>query len=180
MKNKISSLLVAAIVCAAIVQTSNAKQGATDPIPGTSKGGTSTGGSSGGGKTVTPTPTPTPTPPPTPAPAPQPIISAPLTFSSSGAVSGNCTGSYHIDPYYPTLSLLTVTVKLDSMSVPDNSYYSVNVVTTGGTAYPFTSNIISVVGQTGTVNYSIYVTPGTTVAGVTVCDASGVIDFAGN
>ena len=175
--NKISSLFLVATLCAALVQTSNAKQGATDPIPGTSKGGVSTGGGGGGGSKSTPV---TPAPAPAPAPAPQPIISAPLTFSASGAVSGNCNGSYHIDPYYPTLSLLTVDVSVDSMNLSDLSYLSLEVVTTGGTAYPFTSNTIMVVSGAGTVSYSIYVTPGTSVAGVLVKDSAGVTDFAGN
>lgn len=168
--SKISSLILVATLCAALVQVSSAKQGATDAIPGTSKGGLSTGGKKGGSVT----------PAPTPAPAPQPIISAPLTFSSSGAIAGNCTGSYHIDPYYPTLSLLTVDVSVDSMDLLDYSSLSVEVVTAGGTVYPFTSNIISVVAGAGTVSYNIYVTPGTSVAGVLVKDAAGVIDFAGN
>ncbi len=175
--NKISSLFLVATLCAALVQTSSARQGATDPIPGTSKGGLSTGGGGGGGKKGGST---TPAAAPAPAPAPQPIISAPLTFSSSGAVSGNCNGSYHIDPYYPTLSLLTVDVSVDSLTVADNSYLTLEVVTTGGTAYPFTSNVIAVLGGAGTVSYSIYVTPGTSVAGVLVKDANGVTDFAGN
>lgn len=169
--SKISNLFLVATLCAALVQVSSAKQGATDAIPGTSKGGLSTGGGGKGGST---------TPAPAPAPAPQPIISAPLTFASSGAVSGNCNGSYHIDPYYPTLSLLTVDVSVDSIDLLDYSSLSVEVVTAGGTVYPFTSNIISVVAGAGTVSYNIYVTPGTSVAGVLVKDAAGVIDFAGN
>jgi hypothetical protein len=69
---------------------------------------------------------------------------------------------------------------VDTLNVPDNSYLTVEVVTAGGTAYPFTSNVIAVVGQAGTVSYSIYVTPGTSVAGVVVKDSAGNIDFAGN
>lgn len=175
MKNsKISSLFLVATLCVALVQTSHAKQGATDPIPGTSKGGLSTGGSGGGKKGGSTTPAPAPTP------VPQPIVSAPLTFSSSGAIAGNCTGSYHIDPYYPTLSLLTVDVSVDASDLVDYSSLYVEVATAGGTAYPFTSNVISVVAGAGTVSYSIYVTPGTSVAGVVVHDSAGVVDFAGN
>ncbi len=169
----ITSLFLAATVCVAltVANHASAKQGATDPIPGTSKGGTSTGG---GGKSTTPPPTTTPTPPV------QPIITAPLTFSSSGAISGNCNGSYRIDPYYPTLSLMTVTVSVDSLNLSDNSVIYVEAVTAGGTVYPFTSNGILVTAGAGTVSYSLYVTPGTTLAGVVVHDAAGVIDFAGN
>lgn len=175
--SKISSLFLVATLCAALVQVSSAKQGATDPIPGTSKGGTSTGGGGGGGGKGGST---TPAPAPTPTPAPQPIIVAPLTFSSSGHIAGNCTGSYRIDPYYPTLSLMTVTVSVDSTDLADFSNLSVTVVTAGGTAYPFTSNLISIFAGAGSVSYSIYVTPGTSVAGVLVEDTAGVIDFAGN
>lgn len=176
--SKISVLLLVATLCAALVQTSEARQGATDPIPGTSNGGTSTGGGGkgGGGKGGSTTPAPAPAP----APAPQPIIVAPLAFASSGAIAGNCTGSYRIDPYYPTLSLMTVTVSVDSSDLADYSNLYVEVATSGGTAYPFTSNVISVLAGAGTVSYSIYVTPGTSVAGVVVHDAAGVVDFAGN
>lgn len=173
----ITSLFLAATVCVAltIANHASAKQGATDPIPGTSNGGTSTGGGKGGGgKNSTPPPTTTPT---TPV---QPIITAPLTFSPSGAISGNCNGSYRVDPYYPTLSLMTITVSVDSLNVSDNSVIYVEAVTAGGTVYPFTNNGILVTAGAGTVSYSLYVTPGTTLAGVVVHDAAGVIDFAGN
>jgi hypothetical protein len=175
----INSLFLAATLCGALTYTyqAHAKAGATDPIPGTSKSGLSTGGSGGGGgggKTTTPVPAPTP------APAPQPIITAPLTFSSSGAITGNCNGSYRIDPYYPTLSLMTVTVSVDSLNLADSSVLYVEAVTTGGTVYPFTNNGIFVTAGAGIVSYSLYVTPGTTLSGVVVHDGAGVIDFAGN
>ncbi|MFM2293798.1 MAG: hypothetical protein RLZZ350_211 [Verrucomicrobiota bacterium] len=180
MKIKLNNLILVATLCAALTQinSAQAKAGATDVIPGTSKSGVATGGTAKGGGSRSTTPT-TPTTPTVPV-APAPIVTATLAFTSSGAAAGNCNGSYRIDPYYPTLSLLTVTVSVDSMNVSDNSALSVNVVTAGGTAYPFTSNAINVVAGAGTVSYSIYVTPGTSVAGVVVKDAFGVIDFAGN
>ena len=45
----IAALIVAALFGATLPQSAFAKQGATDPIPGTSKGATNGGGGGGGG-----------------------------------------------------------------------------------------------------------------------------------
>ena len=147
-----SAALLVAILCGSVAlpHSSQAKGGATDPIPGTSKSGLSTGGG-GGGKSSTPVVTPTPVPP---APV-QPIVTAVLNFTAAAEVNGViplCSGSYRIDPYYPTLSLMTVNVRTDSVNVPDGTVLYVTVNGTGGTLYPFTSNAILITGQTGTVH----------------------------
>jgi len=174
LKSNIFALIAMGLICGFVAQQSvQARQGATDPIPGTSKGGTSTGGGSGGGgKSTTPTPTP--------APAPQPIVVGPLTFTSSGAVSGACSGDFRIDPYYPTLLDMTVNVSVSSMDVPDGTVLYINVVGTGGTLYPYTSNAIVVFGGAGSCSEKVFVTLGAGLAGVVVTDALGNIIFAGN
>ena len=147
-------------------QTSQAKQGAKDPIPGTSKGGTSTGG---GGRNTTPTPTP--------------ITVGPITFTASGLVNGSlptCSGDFRIDPYYPTLLDMTVNVNVSSINVPDGTVLYINVVGTGGTLYPWTSNAIVITGGTGTCSEHLFVTLGAGLTGVIITDASGAPIFAGN
>ena len=174
LKSNISALIAMGLICGFVAQQSvHAKQGATDPIPGTSKGATNSGG---GGKSSTPAPTPTPAP----APAPQPIVVGPLTFSSSSGVSGACSGDFRIDPYYPTLLDMTVNVNVSSLNVPDGTVLYINVVGTGGTLYPYTSNAILVVGGAGSCSEKVFVTLGAGLAGVVVTDASGNILFAGN
>jgi len=91
-----------------------------------------------------------------------------------------CSGAYRIDPYYPTLSLMTVSVRCDSVSVPDGTQLYVTVNGAGGTLYPFTSNVIAIASQTGTCTYSVYITPGTTITSVLITDASGAVISAGN
>jgi hypothetical protein len=173
-----------------LASPSQAKQGATDPIPGTSNGSTNTGGGSGGGsggggsnsnKTTNTTVSSTTTTTTTTTNTQQPVA-ATLTFTAAAQVNGVipvCSGSYRIDPYYPTLSLMTVTVQCDSVNVPDGSYLYLTVNGTNGTLYPFTSNIIAIAGGSGTGSYSVYVTPGTTITSVLVSDASGAIIAAG-
>lgn len=174
------SLLLAASV---LVSDAFAKQGATDPIPGTSKGTVSSGGGGGGGggggKSTTPTPTPIVLPP---APPPAPFVSSLLTFTPVSQVNGVnpvCSGDYHIDPYYPTLSLLTVNVDMTSVNAPDGTTYYVTVRGTGGTLYPFTSNVLPTAGGVGLCTYSVYVTPGTTITGVDISDSTGQVIATG-
>ncbi|MFO1451081.1 MAG: hypothetical protein U1F61_23180 [Opitutaceae bacterium] len=184
---RFSSLLACAALAGLVFVTSvQAKQGATDPIPGTSNGATNTksggtkgggGGGGGGGKsssTVVTLP---------PAPPPAPFVAKPLTFTSSSPVNGVtpvCTGDYHIDPYYPTLSLMTVNVETTSVNVPDGTALYVTVSGTGGTLYPFTSNVIVISGQIGLCSHSVYVTPGTVITSVDITTAAGVIIASGN
>ena len=169
--------IVAAILCGLIVSPNHAfaKAGATDPIPGTSKSGLSTGGGGGGGGKSSGTTTTTP--------APQPIVTAPLTFTAAASVNGTipqCSGSYRIDPYYPTLSLMTVYTSPSGLNVPDGTYLYVTVNLAGGTGYPFTANTILIAGQAGSGTLNEYVTPGTTITSVVISDASGAVIFAGN
>jgi hypothetical protein len=181
------SITAATVGCALLLAASpvQARQGATDPIPGTSNGATNSGGGTGGGGTnsggskssTTTTTTPTTTTTNT-----QALVVAPLTFTASAAVNGVipvCTGSYRIDPYYPTLSLMTVSVDCSAVNVPDNTPLYLTVNGTNGTLYPFTSNVIPIVGQSGSGAYSVYVTPGTTITSVLVTDAYGQIICAG-
>ena len=61
LKSNLLAVIAVTVVCGFIAQQSvSAKQGATDPIPGTSKGATN----SGGNKSTTPTPAPAPAPAP--------------------------------------------------------------------------------------------------------------------
>lgn len=185
-------LMIGALLAAsmALPSTSNARQGATDPIPGTSNGttnsggGTGGGGGGGGGGKVTTSPAPTPAPAPAPAPAPvQALVSAPLTFTAAASVNGvipQCTGDYRIDPYYPTLSLMTVNVQTSSLNVPDGTALYITINVAGGTGYPFTSNAVIIAGQSGSGSMSEYITLGTTVTSVVISDATGAIVFAGN
>lgn len=181
MKRSIA-ILTAALLCGITANDAAARQGATDPIPGTSNGGTSTGGGGGGGgggkKSTTTTTTTTTTPTTV-----QPIVTAPLTFTAAASVNGSipsCTGSYRIDPYYPTLSLMTIDVKSSSVNVPDGTVLYITANIAGGTGYPFTSNAIVIVGQGGACSFSEYVTPGTTLTSVVISDASGAVIFAGH
>lgn len=182
-QSKLAAVIAMTLLCGvAAQQIVVAKQGATDPIPGTSKGGVKSGGGSGGGST-TPAPTPTPTPTPAPAPAPTPVLTASLTFSASGAIGGVvpvCTGDYRIDPYYPTLLDMTLNVSVSSMNVPDGTLLYINVIGANGTLYPYTSNAIVVVGGAGICSEKVFVTLGASVAGVVISDASGNPIFAGN
>jgi len=183
--SRLQSLLVATLVASlAIVSNTQAKQGATDPIPGTSKGAANTGGGGGGGGggkssgvVVTPVPVVLP-----PAPPPAPFVAKPLAFTAVSQVNGVdpvCTGDYHIDPYYPTLSLMTVNVETTSVNSIDGTALYVSVTGTGGTLYPFTSNVILITSQTGLCSYSVYVTPGTVITAVNVSDASGRVIATG-
>ncbi len=150
---------------------------ATDPIPGTSKSGLSIGDGGGGGKSSTPAVTPTP------APAPQPILTAALNFTAAAEVNGViplCSGSYRIDPYYPTLSLMKVNVRTDSVNGPDGTVLYVTVNGAGETLYPFTANTILIAGQTGTCTQNIYITSGTVTTSVVTTDAAGTVISAGN
>ena len=170
--------VVAAMVCGSALNV-QASGKTTDPTGAPSTGGSGGGGTggggsggSGGGKT---------SPAPTPAPAPQPIVSAPLTFVSLPDASGNvpvCTGSYRIDPYYTTLSLLTVYVQGQSLNLPDGTplYVTVNVV---GYAYPATSNIMIVTTNSSALTLSGYITPGSTIQSVVISDASGAVISVG-
>ncbi len=179
LKSNIIAIVAVAVVCGFLApQTIQAKQGVTDPIPGTSKGGLSTGG---GSKTTTPTPAPAPAPAPAPtAPA---IAVGPITFTASGPVNGSvptCSGDYRIDPYYPTLLDMVVNVNVNSINEPDGSVLYINVVGTGGTLYPWTSNAIVITGGTGTCSEHVFVTLGGALAGVIITDSFGSPIFAGN
>ena len=174
LKNNIIAVIAVTVACGFIAQQSaSAKQGATDPIPGTSKGTVSSGG---GGKSTTPVPTPTP--------APAPVLpSGPITFTAAGPVNGIvpvCTGDYRVGAYYPTLYDMTVNVSISSLNVPDGTVLYVNEVSAGGTLYPYTSNAMVIIGGVGICSEKSFVTLGATLAGVTITDASGTIIFAGN
>jgi len=165
-RKSVSPLIACALCWAVVPFNLQARQGATDPIPGTSKGGTSSGGGSNSNKTTTPV-----------------VVSAPLAFTAAASVNGVvpvCTGSYHIDPYYPTLSLMTIDVQASSVNVDDGTPLYITINIAGGTGYPFTSNVIPIVSQAGTCSFSEYVTPGTVITSVVISDASGAIIFAGN
>ena len=176
LKSNLIAVVAVTVVCGFIAQQNiQAKQGATDPIPGTSKGAVK----SGGGSSATPAPTPAPAP----APTLPPIAVGPITFTPSGPVNGStpaCSGGYQIDPYYPTLLDMVVNVNVSSMNVSDGTVLYINVVGTGGTLYPWTSNAIVITGGTGTCSEHIFVTLGGSLAGVIITDSLGSPIFAGN
>lgn len=180
--SRFCTAFAASLLCGfiAMPHTVSAKQGATDPIPGTSKGATNSGGGGGGKKSSTPAPTPvTPTPTPT-TPA---LVAGTLTFTPAGPVNGSvpvCTGDYRVDPYYPTLLDMTLNVNVSSLNVPDGTVLYVNVVSSSGTLYPYTSNAIVITGGAGICSEKVFVTLDAGLAGVTVTDASGNVVFAGN
>ncbi len=176
LKSNLSKFVALTLLCGVVVQTALAKQGATDPIPGTSKGTVSSGG---GGKSSTPSPTPAPTP----APTVTPLAVGPINFTPAGPINGVlpvCAGNFIIDPYYPTLLDMTVNVSVSSMSVPDGTILYINVVGTGGTLYPYTSNAITIIGGSGICSEKVFITVGAGLAGVVISDAFGNPVFAGN
>ena len=61
-----------------------------------------------------------------------------------------CTGGYQVDPYYPTLSLLTLNVNASAVNEPDGTllYVTLNLI---GSGYLATSNVIPVTSQTGSI-----------------------------
>ena len=126
------------------------------------------GGGGGGGKSTVPTPTPAPA-----------LSAGPITFSSSGSVSGTCTGDYRIGAYYPTLLDMSVNVSVSSLNVPDGTVLYVRAVGTPGTFYAYTSNAMVVTGGAGICTEKLFVGVGVGLAGVTITDASGNILFAG-
>jgi len=183
MKKNLVTIIAASLALVISTQQSVlAKAGATDPIPGTSKSGVSTGGgATGGGKPSLPVPTPAPAPAPAPA---QPVLAAgPITFTSSGPVNGVdpvCTGDFRELPYYPTLLDMTVNVQVSSMNVPDGTALYVNLAGANGTLYPYSSNVIVIIGGSGSCSEKAFVTLGGGLAGVVITDASGNPVFAGN
>lgn len=181
-QSNLSLFIVAGLLCGLVAQpqSASAKAGATDPIPGTSKGGVSTGGGGGGKSSV---PAPAPAPAPTPAPSSPVLAAGPITFSAAGPVNGSlpvCTGDFRMAAYYPTLLDMTVNVNVNSMNVPDGTVLYVNVVGANGTLYPYTSNAIVILGGTGSCSEKVFVTLGAGLAGVTITDSFGAIVFAGN
>ena len=162
-----------------------AKTGATDPIPGTSKGAVKTGGATGGGgggggsKTTT-TPAPV-TLPPIPTTPIQPLVTGTLalTASSYNGSTPTCGGTYRIDPYYPTLSLITVDVSVSSLNTPDGSPLFIVVNGAGGTLYQFAGGTLTVTGGSATGNTQIYCTPGSTITSVSIVDLTGTVVATG-
>jgi hypothetical protein len=165
-----SIAVTSTVLCLGTVggQNSFASGKAVDPIGAPSTGG---GGGTGGGGNK-----------PAPKPAPAPVVTVPLTFtpvSSYDGVVPACTGSYRVDPYYPTLSLMTMTVQASSVNVPDGTILSVNVVGAGGSFYGAMNNAFLITAQSGSCVLSQYVTPGSTVKSVTITDANGTIVLSG-
>lgn len=160
----------------------HAKNGATDPIPGTSKGAVKTGGASGGGgggggkSTTTPV-----TLPPIPSTPVQPLVTGTLTFTASSYNSSTptCGGTYRIDPYYPTLSLITVDVSVSSLDTPDGSPLFIVVNGAGGTFYPFLGGSMSVAGGSANGSSQIYCTPGSSITSVSIVDLNGTVIATG-
>ncbi|WP_395739698.1 hypothetical protein [Prosthecobacter sp.] len=157
-----------------------AKNGATDPIPGTSKGATNSGGGGGGGGGGKSSST-TVTLPPVPSTPIQPLVTGTLTFTA-GSYNGStptCGGTYRIDPYYPTLSLITVDVSVSSLSTSDGSPLFIIVNGAGGTFYPFLGGSMSVTGGSAKGTSQIYCTPGSSITSVSIVDLNGTVVATG-
>lgn len=166
--------LLTALLCASVTLVPGIRAGgrAPDPTPSPSPGGGAGGGGGGGGGSRKPGLPP--------APAPLPIVTATLTFTPVGTyydVVPQCTGSYRIDPYYPTLSLLTVNVQASSINAPDGTLLYVYVHSAYGTV---TSNAIPILSGSGVCTASAYVVPGTIVQSVVVTDSTGAVLSNGN
>ena len=162
-----------------LTSAAHAKNGATDPIPGTSKGAVKSGGATGGGGGTNSTPPVTL--PPIPSTPVQPLVTGTLTFTASSYNSSTptCGGSYHIDPYYPTLSLLTVDVSVSSIDTSDGSPLFIIVNGAGGTFYPFLGGSMNVAGGSATGTSQIYCTPGSSITSVSIVDLYGTVVATG-
>ncbi len=180
-QNRIVAAIAAAVISSSFALPQHAFAGgkATDPAGAPSTGGagggggTSTGGGGGGGGGNKPT---------APKPAPAPILSAALTFTAPVTVNGvvpQATGSYRIDPYYPTLSLMTLNVSGSSINDPDGSLFYVNVTTTNS-YYGVGAAAFTITAGAGSATVAAYVVPGTTVTSVTVTDSLGNVILTGN
>ena len=176
--SRITALLVASL---AFVSSSQAKSGVTDVVPLPSNK-PAAGGSGGGGSRSSATTPATPGVTLPPAPPPAPFVAKVLAFTKVSQLNGVdpvCSGDYHIDPYYPTLSLMTVNVDVTSANVPNGTALYVKVSGTGGTLYQFTPNVMTVNGQTGLCSTSFYITPGTVITSIDVSDAAGIVIASG-
>ena len=175
-QNRLIAVIAAAVIGGSFALPQHAFAGgkATDPAGAPSTGGTGGGGgtSTGGGKPGTVTP----------KPAPTPILTAPLTFTAPVTINGvvpQATGSYRIDPYYPTLSLMTVNVSANSINDPDGSVFYVTV-TTANSYYGIASSTFAITGGAGSATSVGYVLPGATVTSVTVTDSLGNVILIGH
>ncbi len=174
-QSRLFAAIAAAVISASFALPHDAFAGgkATDPAGAPSTGGagggggTSTGGG-GGGKVA-------------PKPALPPILTAPLTFTSPVTINGvlpQATGSYRIDPYYPTLSLLTLNLSASSINDPDGSVFYVTV-TTANSYYGISATTFTITGGVGAATAVGYVLPGATVSSVTVTDILGQVILTG-
>ena len=114
----------------------------------------------------------------------QPVITGQLTFTAAASVNNIiplCTGTYQIDPYYPTLSWFTLQVQASSMSVPDGTWLYITVNGVKADLSAFTTNTsMNIVGQAGIGSIGMYITPGMTVKSVLITDVNGTVISAGN
>ena len=109
------------------------------------------------------------------------LVTGTLTFTASSYNSSTptCGGSYHIDPYYPTLSLLTVDVSVSSIDTPNGSPLFIVVHGAGGTFYPFLGGSMSVSGGSAIGTSQIYCTPGSSITSVSIVDLNGTVVATG-
>lgn len=178
-QNRLIAVIAAAVIGGSFALPQHAFAGgkATDPAGAPSTGGAGGGGGTatgGGGKPGTVTPAP--------KPAPAPILTAPLTFTAAvtmGGVVPQATGSYRIDPYYPTLSLMTVNVSANSIYEPDGSLFYVTV-TTANSYYGIGASTFAITAGAGSATAVGYVLPGATVTSVTVTDSLGNVILIGH
>lgn len=171
----IATIAAAAFIGGGFAQPQHAFAGgkATDPAGAPSTGGAGGGGGTstgGGGKTGTV------------KPAPAPILAAALIFTAPVTINGvvpQATGAYRVDPYYPTLSLMTVNISANSINDVDGSLYFVTI-TTANNYYGIASSTFAITAGAGAATAIGYVVPGATVTSVTVTDALGNVILIGH
>jgi len=155
--------------------TDNTSTSATsEPVRQAGRHGASTGDETVGTTTISTTVT-TPTGTQTP-------YSNSLTCTSPVTIGGVvphgvCT--YNVDPYYPTLSFMTLHLDCDSINDNDGSYYYV-LITTANNIYTVPTSSFAITSGAGSCVISAYVQPGATVTGITVMDINGQVILSGN
>jgi hypothetical protein len=83
-----------------------------------------------------------------------------------------------VDPYYPTLSFLTVDLSCSNLDESDGSICLVYVTT--NSIYGGASGSFYVAAGTGSATINAYVSLGSVVTGVTVTDLYGQTILTGN
>lgn len=141
---------------------SSSSSSASSSAGGGSRGG---GGGGGGGNSHSSTAT---------------VPATSLVFSAASIYNGvapQCAGTYSISPYYPTLSLITLNIKVSSLNIPDGTTL---YVTANGPSGPVVSGALIITAQTGTYSITTFCAPIPSLQSVTITDLSGAVIFTGH